>query len=185
MINEIIQDAQTRMQKSVESVKAEFSKIRTGRAHPSLLEHIMVPYYGVDTPLSQVATITIQDARTLSITPWEKTMIAPVEKAIMSADLGLNPATAGNVIRVPMPPLTEERRRELVKVVKHEAEQGKISIRNIRRDAISDFKDLLKDKEITEDDQRKAEDRVQKLTDQCVQQVDQLVASKEQDLMAV
>lgn len=185
MINEIIKDADARMQKSIESLKGELAKIRTGRAHPSLLEHIMVDYYGSDTPLSQVASIGVEDARTLTITPWERPMVQAIEKAIMKSDLGLNPNSAGAVIRVPMPQLTEERRRDLVKVVHNEGENGKIAIRNIRRDANSDFKSLEKDKEISEDEERKAQNDIQKLTDKYVKEVDALVAVKEEDLMKV
>jgi len=185
MINEIIADAEKRMAKSLESLKAELSKLRTGRANASLLEHIMVPYYGTDTPLNQVANIMVEDARTLSVIPWEKTMVAAVEKAIMIADLGLNPATSGTNIRVPMPVMTEERRRDMTRLVRQAAESGRVSIRSIRRDMISQFKELLKEKEITEDDQRKAEDRAQKSTDAAVKKVDEMVQEKEKDLMAV
>ena len=185
MINEIIKDAELRMQKSIDSLKGELAKVRTGRAHPSLLEHIMVDYYGSDTPLSQVASIGVEDARTLTITPWERPMVQAIEKAIMKSDLGLNPNSAGAVIRVPMPQLTEERRRDLVKVVRNEGENGKIAIRNIRRDANSDFKSLEKEKEISEDQERKAQDDIQKLTDKYVKEVDSLVDIKEKDLMKV
>jgi len=174
-----------RMQKSIDSLKGELAKVRTGRAHPSLLEHIMVDYYGSDTPLSQVASIGVEDARTLTITPWERPMVQAIEKAIMKSDLGLNPNSAGAVIRVPMPQLTEERRRDLVKVVRNEGENGKIAIRNIRRDANSDFKSLEKEKEISEDQERKAQDDIQKLTDKYVKEVDSLVDIKEKDLMKV
>jgi ribosome recycling factor len=149
MINDIIKDAETRMKKSIDSLRGELAKVRTGRAHPSLLEHIMVDYYGSDTPLSQVASIGVEDARTLTVTPWERPMVQAVEKAIMNSDLGLNPNSAGTVIRIPMPQLTEERRRDLVKVVKGEGENGKIAVRNIRRAANSDFKMLEKEKEIS------------------------------------
>lgn len=185
MIDEIIEDAEVRMGKSIDSLHTEFAKIRTGRAHPSLLDQIHVDYYGADTPINQVANVTVEDARTLVVTPWEKDMVAKVEKAIMGSDLGLNPATAGTVIRIPMPPLTEERRRDLVKVVKNEAEQGRIAIRNIRRDANSDFKDLLKEKEISEDEERKAEESIQKLTDTYVGKIDKVLAVKEAELMEV
>lgn len=185
MINDIKQDAQQRMQKSIESLKNELSKIRTGRAHPSILEHIMVEYYGNPTPLSQVATINVGDVRTLTITPWEKDMVQPIEKAIMNSDLGLNPSSAGTTIRVPMPPLTEERRKELIKVVRGEAENAKVAVRNIRRDANAHFKDLLKDKDITEDEERKAQDDIQKLTDKNIKDIDDVLAHKETDLMAV
>ena len=185
MINEIVKDADIRMQKSIDSLKGELAKIRTGRAHPSLLEHIMVDYYGSDTPLSQVASIGVEDARTLTITPWERPMVQAIEKAIMKSDLGLNPNSAGAVIRVPMPQLTEERRRDLVKVVHNEGENGKIAIRNIRRDANSDFKSLEKDKAISEDEEHKAQTDIQSLTDKFVKEVDALVAVKEEDLMKV
>ena len=185
MIDEIIEDAETRMGKSVESLRTELTKIRTGRAHPSLLDHITVDYYGAATPLSQVANISVEDARTLMISPWEKDMVKAIEKAIMKSDLGLNPATAGTLIRIPMPQLTEERRHDLVRVVRKEAENGKTAIRNIRRDANSDFKDLLKEKEITEDEARQAEDKVQKLTDSFVAKVDDVLSKKETELMEV
>ena len=183
MIEEIIKDAEVRMGKSIDSLHTEFSKIRTGRAHPSLLDQIQVDYYGSATPINQVANVTIEDSRTLVVTPWEKDMVAKVEKAIMGSDLGLNPATAGTVIRIPMPPLTEERRRDLVKVVRHEAEQGRVAIRNIRRDANSDFKDLLKEKEISEDEERKAGETIQKLTDNYVAKIDKVLADKEAEMM--
>lgn len=185
MINEIIADAEVRMGKSIDALKTELTKIRTGRAHPSLLDQIHVDYYGTDTPINQVANVNVEDSRTLVVTPWEKDMVAKVEKAIMGSDLGLNPATAGTVIRIPMPPLTEERRRDLVKVVKQEAEQARVAIRNIRRDANSDFKDLLKEKEISEDEERKAEERIQKLTDTYVGKIDHVLAGKEEELMEV
>ena len=165
MIDEITEDAGSRMAKSVESLKTDLTKIRTGRAHPSLLDQVMVDYYGTPTPIKQVANVVAEDSRTLAVTPWEKPMVQAIEKAILVADLGLNPATAGTVIRVPMPALTEERRRDLVKVVKAEGEAAKVAVRNIRRDANGDFKDLLKEKEISEDESRKAEEGIQKLTD--------------------
>ena len=185
MIQDILKDAEQRMAKSIDVVKAEFAKIRTGRAHPSVLDHIMVSYYGNPSPLNQVANVTVQDSRTLAITPWEKIMVQPIEKAIMESDLGLNPNTAGTVIRVPMPHLTEERRKDLVKVVRNEAENGRISVRNIRRDMNQSFKELLKEKEISEDESRQAEDKAQKLTDRFIKDVDGLLADKEQDLMAI
>lgn len=185
MIDEIKQDASERMQKSVDALKNELTKIRTGRAHPSLLDHITVEYYGSSVPLSQVSNITAEDARTLCITVWEDTMSKPVEKAIMDSDLGLNPNTAGTVIRVPMPPLTEERRKDLVRIVKHEAEGARVAIRNIRRDANSDFKSLQKEKEISEDDERRAQDDVQKLTDKYIADIEVVLQEKEKDLMAV
>ncbi len=185
MINEIKKDADTRMGKSIEALKGELTKLRTGRAHTSLLDHITVDYYGNSTPLGQVATITVSDARTLTVTPWEKNMVAPVEKAIMTSDLGLNPATSGSVIRVPLPPLTEERRKDMIRIVRHEGEQAKVAIRNIRRDANSDIKALLKEKEITEDEERQAEEAIQKLTDKHIAEVDRLLEDKEKDLMAL
>lgn len=185
MLNEIIADAKDRMKKSVDALATQMSKIRTGRAHPSLLDGIMVPYYGTDTPLKQLANITIEDARTLAITVFDKSSIGAVEKAILTSDLGLNPAGAGTVIRVPLPALTEERRRDLVKVVRAEAEQGRVAVRNIRRDANSDIKELLKEKEITEDDDRKGQESIQKLTDEFVKKVDELLATKEAELMEV
>ncbi|HIO97877.1 MAG TPA: ribosome recycling factor [Leucothrix sp.] len=185
MIDDIIKDAESRMQKSIESLRGELAKVRTGRAHPSLLEHIVVDYYGSDTPLNQVANIGVEDARTLTVTPWEKPMVQAVEKAIMKSDLGLNPNTAGSVIRIPMPQLTEERRRDLVKVVKHEGENAKVAIRNIRRDANSDFKMFEKEKEISEDEERKGQEDIQKITDKYVKDIDDTVAVKETDLMKV
>ncbi len=185
MINEIISDSKSRMQKSVEALQSELSKIRTGRAHPSLLEHIRVPYYGGETPLNQVANIAIESSRCLTVTAWEKDMMPVVEKAIMTSDLGLNPNTAGNVIRVPLPALTEERRRDLTKVVHAEAEKARVAIRNIRREANNDFKDLVKEKDISEDDERRAQAEIQKLTDQFVANIESVIQLKEKDLMAV
>ncbi|PKM36440.1 MAG: ribosome recycling factor [Gammaproteobacteria bacterium HGW-Gammaproteobacteria-10] len=185
MISDILQDAAKRMGKSVESLRHEFTKIRTGRAHPSLLDQITVPYYGADTPLSQVANVATEDSRTLTVTPWEKTIVKAVEKAIMASDLGLNPSSNGNVIRIPLPPLTEERRRDLVKVVKQEAENGRVAIRNIRRDANSDIKDALKEKMISEDEARAAEDKIQKLTDQYIKEIEKHLEEKEADLMSI
>ncbi|NOR41807.1 MAG: ribosome recycling factor [Gammaproteobacteria bacterium] len=185
MIDEILTDAETRMGKSVDSLRSELVKIRTGRAHPSLLDQIVVDYYGTDTPINQVANVTVEDSRTLAVAPWEKQMVAVVEKAIINSGLGLNPATTGNLIRIPMPPLTEERRRELVKVVKGDGESAKIAVRNIRRDANGDFKDLLKEKEISEDESRDGEDSIQKLTDRFVASVDEVVAVKEKELMEI
>jgi len=185
MIGEIVKDAEVRMGKSVESLRAELVKIRTGRAHPSLLDQIMVDYYGSETPINQVANVTLEDARTIAVAPWEKQMVAAVEKAIINSGLGLNPSTAGTLIRIPMPPLTEERRKELVKVVRGEAESGKVAVRNIRRDANSDFKNLLKDKEISEDESHDAEDTIQKLTDSFVVRIDEVLAVKEKELMEV
>ena len=185
MIDEIVEDAESRMVKSVESLKTELTKIRTGRAHPSLLDQVMVDYYGSMTPIKQIASVVAEDSRTLAVTPWEKPMVAAIEKAIMTANLGLNPASQGTVIRVPMPALTEERRRDLVKVVKAEGEGAKVAVRNIRRDANGDFKDLLKEKEISEDENRKAEDRIQKLTDKYVADVDHVLEAKEKEMMEI
>jgi len=185
MINEIIKDAQVRMNKSIESLKNEMSKIRTGRAHPGLLDQVMVDYYGAATPLKQVANVVVEDARMLNVTPWERPMVAAIEKAIMTADLGLNPSTNGNSIRVPMPPLTEERRRDLVKVVKNEAESGRVSIRNIRRDANGDIKDLLKEKEVSEDEARKGEAQIQKITDKSIAVIEEMLVAKEKEVMEV
>ena len=185
MIDDIIKDAGMRMGKSIDSLKQSLGKVRTGRAHPSLLDHLTVDYYGSDVPISQVANIGVEDARTLSVTPWEKTMVQPIEKAIMTSDLGLNPATAGTVIRIPMPPLTEETRRELVKVVRKDGEAAKVAIRNIRRDANNDFKDLVKEKEISTDEERKAHENIQKLTDERVAEVDRVLADKEAELMEI
>ncbi len=185
MIDEITKDADMRMQKSVDALSQELLKIRTGRAHPSLLDHLTVPYYGSETPLKQVANVTVEDSRTLVVSPWEKDMVKAVEKAIMTANLGLNPSTAGTVIRIPMPPLTEERRRDLVRVVKQEAEGARVAVRNIRRDANSDFKELLKEKEISEDQCRDAEDGIQKLTDSYVAMIDKVLVTKEAELMEI
>ena len=185
MIDDILKDAEQRMQKSIESMRSEMAKIRTGRASPALIDHLMVDYYGSPTPINQVANITVQDARTLGVQPWEKPMVPVVEKAIMEANLGLNPMTAGELIRIPLPPLTEERRKEMVKVAAAEGENGKIAVRNIRRDANSDFKALLKDKDITEDDDKRAQDSVQKLTDKYVAQIDDVVKEKEAEILTV
>ncbi|HAT1595216.1 TPA: ribosome recycling factor [Legionella pneumophila] len=185
MINEIKQDSEKRMKKTIEALHTDMSKIRTGRANASLLDHVMVDYYGNSTPLSQVANITTSDSRTILVTPWEKSMVAAIEKAILNSDLGLNPATAGTAIRVPMPPLTEERRKELIKVVRHEGEQGRVSIRNIRRDANNQLKELVKEKAISEDDERRAAEAIQKLTDRYISEVDAVLAEKEKDLMEI
>ena len=185
MINEIKQDAQSRMEKSVESLKTAFAKIRTGRAHPSILDGVMVSYYGSDTPLRQIANVTVEDSRTLALTVFDKGMIQAVEKAIMTSDLGLNPATAGTTIRVPMPPLTEETRKGYTKQARGEAENTRVAIRNIRRDALAQLKDLVKEMEISEDDERRAADEVQKLTDKFVAEVEKALEAKETDLMAV
>ena len=185
MIEDIKKDAEIRMGKSIQSLKTDLAKIRTGRAHTSLLDTIMVPYYGTDTPLSQVANISVADSRTLAVSPWEKDMVAPIEKAIMASDLGLNPSSQGTLSRIPLPPLTEERRKDLIKVVRSEGESGKVAIRNIRRDALSDVKTLLKEKEISEDDERKAQDQVQKITDKYVAEVDAVLKEKEKELMEI
>ena len=185
MIADIKKSAEDKMKKSVEALRADFGKVRTGRAHTGILDHVKVDYYGNPTPIGQVANISVVDAHTLGVQPWEKNMVGKVEKAIRDADLGLNPATVGEIIRVPMPPLTEERRKELVKLVRGEAENGKVAIRNIRRDAIAHLKDLLKNKEISEDDERRAQDEIQKLTDKYIAEAEKHLAEKEKDLMAV
>jgi ribosome recycling factor len=184
MIDEIIKDAEERMTKSLASLDDAFKRIRTGRAHPSILDSVMVSYYGNDTPLNQLANVNVEEGRSLLISPWEKQIISDIEKAIMKSDLGLNPSNNGDTIRVPMPPLTEETRREYTKQAKNEAENARIAIRNIRRDANSDFKDLEKEKEISEDEQRRAEDLVQKLTDKYVAEVESAYQIKEQDLLS-
>jgi len=183
MLEDVKKDAAARMKKSIEAVREELKRLRTGRAHVGLLEHISVEYYGSKVPINQVASLSVEDSRTLVVAPWEKPMVAVVEKAILTSDLGLTPATAGSVIRVPLPPMTEERRKELVKVVRSEGENGKVAIRNIRRDALSDTKDLLKDKLITEDEERKAHEDIQKLTDRYVAEVDGLLQEKEKEIM--
>ena len=185
MIDDIKQDAEQRMKKSIEALDVAFAKIRTGRAHPSILDSVSVSYYGVDTPLKQVANINVEDGRTLAISVWEKPMVPVVEKAILTADLGLNPATSGDLIRVPMPALTEETRRDMVKLAKADAEKARVSIRNARRDANSDLKELLKEKEITEDDEKRGTDLIQKLTDSYIAEVEKHFQSKEADLMEV
>lgn len=185
MIKTILADAKDRMEKSLESLRHDLAKIRTGRAHPDLLAHINIDYYGIETPISQAANINVLDARTLGITPWEKGLAAKIEKAILMSDLGLNPANLGDSLRIPMPALNEERRRELVKLVRNEAEKGRVAIRNIRRDANSDIKDLLKEKQISEDDAKKAEDSIQKITNDMIAKADAAVQEKEQDLMEI
>ena len=185
MIDDIKKDADGRMGKCIDALRHELAKIRTGRAHPSLLDHLRVSYYGSDVPISQVANVSAEDARTLAITPWEKNMVQAVEKAIMQSDLGLNPNTAGTVIRVPMPPLTEERRRDLIRVARQEAEQARVALRNIRRDANHELKEAVKEKMISEDDERRGQDVVQKLTDKYVKEVDQVVEEKETDLISI
>lgn len=185
MIEELKKEAAMRMRKAVESLREGLLKLRTGRAHTSLLDHITVEYYGSQVPLNQVANVTASDARTLTIAPWEKSMVSVIEKAIMTSDLGLTPATAGTVIRVPLPPLTEERRREMIKIVRQEAEGARVAVRNIRRDVLSDFKDLLKEKEITEDEEHRAQDDIQKLTDKHIAEIDAMLAKKEEELLEV
>jgi len=185
VLDEIKKDAADRMAKSVESLRQEMTKIRTGRAHTSLLDHITVEYYGSQVPLNQVSNVGVEDSRTLTITPWEKDMVSVIEKAIMTSDLGLNPASAGTVIRVPLPPLTEERRKDMIRVVRHEAEGSRIAVRNIRRDAISDIKDLLKEKMIGKDDEHRGEDEIQVITDKHVAEIDQVLAEKESELMEI
>jgi ribosome recycling factor len=183
MVNEVKQSAEERMQKSLDVLHTELSKLRSGRAHPSLLEHVKVDYYGSAVPISQVANITVMDARTLSVSPWEKDMVQKIEKAIMESDLGLNPATTGDIMRIPLPHLTEERRKELVKVLRNESEKTRVSIRNIRRDANGETKRKLKEKMISEDDDRRSQDAIQKLTDKYIAEVDKLLSKKEADVM--
>lgn len=185
MINEVKADAETRMKKSIESFRAGLAKIRTGRAHPSLLDSVTVEYYGSEVPLSQVANISVLDSRTLSLQPWEKPMVKVIEKAIMKSDLGLNPATTSDLIRIPLPPLTEERRKDLIKVVRHEGEGAKVAIRNIRRDANSTLKDLEKDKDISEDEERRAQELIQITTDKYTKEVDMMLQEKEKELMEI
>ena len=185
MIADVKKTTEQKMNKSLETLKADFGKVRTGRAHSGILDHVSVEYYGNPTLLTQVANVTLIDARTIGVQPWEKNMISVVEKAIRDADLGLNPSTNGDVIRVPMPMLTEERRRDLIKVVKAEAENAKVAMRNVRRDANEQLKKLLKDKQVSEDDERRAQDEVQKLTDRYVAEIDKALQAKETDLMAV
>lgn len=185
MLNEIKKETSERMAKSVAALKQELTKLRTGRAHTSLLDHITVDYYGSQVPLNQVANVGIEDSRTLTVTPWERSMVAVIEKAIMTSDLGLNPASAGTVIRVPLPALTEERRKDMIRVVRNEAEGGRIAVRNIRRDAIGNIKDLLKEKMIGEDDERRGEDEIQCITDKYVAEIDKVLADKEAELLEV
>ncbi|MGD8784883.1 MAG: ribosome recycling factor [Thioalkalispiraceae bacterium] len=185
MIEEFKKDAEGRMTKSVDSLRHELKKLRTGRAHTSLLDHITVEYYGSEVPINQVANVSVQDARTLAVSAWEKQMVPVIEKAIMNSDMGLNPVTAGEVIRVPLPALTEERRKDMTRVVRQEGENARIAIRNVRRDVLSDIKQLLKEKEITEDDERRAHDEIQKITDKYVAEVDKVIEAKEKDLMEI
>ena len=185
MINEIHNDANDRMNKTLASLESDFSKIRAGRAHPSLLEQIHVEYYGTLVPISQVSNITTEDSRTLKVTPWEKDMVGPIEKAVMTSDLGLNPNSMGQVIRIPLPPLTEERRKELVRVVRDEAEHARVAVRNIRRDAISDYRELLKEKEISEDEAHRSEENIQKITNQHIDLIDKSLSDKENSLLEI
>jgi ribosome recycling factor len=185
MLDDLKKDATTRMQKCVQALQAELKKMRTGRAHPSLIEHLKVEYYGSEVPLQQVAAISIEDARTLVVSPWEKATVAAIERAIHKSDLGLTPNTAGTVIRIPLPPLTEERRRDLTKVVRHEAENARVSVRNVRRDVIADLKEMLKEKMVSQDQERRAQDEVQKLTDRFVAEIDQVLAAKEKEILQV
>src|ERR1700753_159846 len=185
MLDDLKKDARERMAKCVQNFQSDMKKLRTGRGHPSLVEHLKVDYYGSDTPLSQVANIAVEDGRTLVISPWEKGMVQPIEKAIHKSDLGLNPMTAGTIIRIPMPPLTEERRREFTKVIRQDAEGARVSVRNVRRDVMSDIKELLKEKLISQDDERRGETEIQKLTDKHVADIDQLLAVKEKEIMQV
>ncbi len=185
MLNDLKKDAETRMKKSIESLRHDLTKIRTGRAHTSLLDHIMVDYYGSNVPITQVANLTASDARTLSVTPWEKKMVPVVEKAILNSGMGLNPVTSGDIIRVPLPALTEERRRELIKIVRGEGEGTKVAIRNIRRDVLADAKSLLKDKAITEDEEHRGQEDIQKITDKYIAEVDKVLGEKEKDLMEI
>jgi ribosome recycling factor len=185
MLNDLKKDATERMQKCVAAFRNELKRLRTGRAHTSLLEHIRVDYYGSEVPLQQVASLSLEDARTITVTPWEKNMVSAIEKAIMKSDLGLTPNTAGTVIRVPMPPLTEERRRDLTKVVRHEAENARVAVRNVRRDVINDLREMVKEKLVSQDDDRRAQDEIQKLTDKFIAEIDQALAEKEKELMQV
>jgi ribosome recycling factor len=185
MLDDLKKDATQRMQKCVQNFQADLKKLRTGRAHPSLVEHLKVDYYGSDVPLQQVANISVEDARTLVVSPWEKTMVQAIEKAIFKSDLGLTPMTAGTVIRVPLPALTEERRRDITKVVRQDGENARVSVRNVRRDVLNDVKEMLKEKMISQDDERKAQDEIQKLTDRHVAEIDQLLAAKEKEILQV
>jgi ribosome recycling factor len=185
MLDDIKKDAVTRMSKCVQTFQADLKKLRTGRAHPSLVEHLKVDYYGSDVPLQQVASIAVEDGRTLVISPWEKSVVQAIEKAIQKSDLGLNPMTAGTIIRVPMPPLTEERRRDITKVLRHDAENARVAVRNVRRDVMNDIKDALKEKLISQDDERRAETEVQKLTDKHIADIEQVLAAKEKEVMQI
>src|SRR5579871_4098452 len=185
MLDDVKKDARERMTKCVQNFQSDLKKLRTGRAHPSLIEHLKVDYYGSEVPLQQVASIAVEEGRTLVISPWEKTVVSAIEKAIFKSDLGLTPMTAGTVIRIPMPPLTEERRRDITKVVRHDAENARVAVRNVRRDVMADIKEMLKEKLVSQDDERRAETEVQKLTDRHVAEIDQLLAAKEKEIMQV
>jgi ribosome recycling factor len=185
MLDDLKKDAQARMTKCVQTFAADLKKLRTGRAHPSLIEHLKVDYYGSEVPLQQIASINVEEGRTLVVSPWEKSVVQAIEKAIHKSDLGLNPLTAGTVIRIPMPPLTEERRRDITKVVRHDAENARVAVRNVRRDVMADIKEMLKEKLVSQDDERRAESEVQKLTDKYVAEIDQLLAGKEKEIMQV
>jgi ribosome recycling factor len=185
MLDDLKKDATVRMQKCVQSFQADLKKLRTGRAHPSLIEHLKVDYYGSDVPLQQVSNISVEDARTLVVSPWEKGMVSAIEKAIYKSELGLTPNTAGMVIRIPLPPLTEERRRDITKVVRHDAENARVSVRNVRRDVLADLKEMLKEKMITQDDERRGQEEIQKLTDRFVAEIDQQLAAKEKEILQV
>jgi len=185
MLEDLKKDATTRMQKCIVAFQGDLKKLRTGRAHPSLIEHLKVDYYGTDVPLQQVASISIEDARTLVVSPWEKSMVGPIEKAIHKSDLGLTPNTAGTVIRIPLPPLTEERRRDITKVVRQDAENARVSVRSVRRDAIADIKEMLKEKLVSQDEEHRGEDEIQKLTDRSIAEIDQLLAAKEKEILQV
>ena len=185
MLDDLKKDATGRMQKCIQAFQGEMKKLRTGRAHPSLIEHLKVDYYGSEVPLQQVASISVEEGRTLVVSPWEKTVVQAIEKAIHKSELGLNPLTAGTVIRIPMPPLTEERRRDITKVLRHDAENARVAVRNVRRDVMADIKEALKEKLVSQDDERRAEGDVQKLTDKYVAEIDQLLAAKEKEIMQV
>jgi ribosome recycling factor len=185
MLDDLKKDASARMQKCVQSFQGDLKKLRTGRAHPSLIEHLKVDYYGSDVPLQQVASVSVEDARTLVVSPWEKNVVAAIEKAIHKSELGLTPNTAGSVIRIPLPPLTEERRRDITKVVRHDAENARVSIRSVRRDALADLKEMLKEKLVSQDEERRGQDEVQKLTDRYIAEIDQLLQAKEKEILQV
>ena len=185
MLEDLKKDASARMQKCVQSFQSDLRKLRTGRAHPSLIEHLKVDYYGSDVPLQQVASVSIEDARTLVVSPWEKSMVGPIEKAIHKSELGLTPNTAGTVIRIPLPPLTEERRRDITKLVRQDAETARVSVRSVRRDTLADLKEMLKEKLVSQDDERRGQDEVQKLTDRYIAEIEQLLQAKEKEILQV